>query len=44
MKKGPKVAYVLFFYPMGVKIKLIFAVWAAVFEIRTNFRHFHIWS
>ena len=27
----------------GVEIKLIFALRAAVFEIRANFQNFHIW-
>ncbi len=33
-----------FFLPQGVEIKLIFALQAAIFEIRTDFPNFHIWA
>ncbi len=31
-------------YPHGVEIQLIFALWAAVSEIRSDFQSCHIWA
>ncbi len=42
--KVPEVAHIRSFYPQGVEIELIFAVRAAVSEIRANFQNCPTWA
>ena len=44
LKKVPELVDRLSFYPRGVEIELIFALRAAVSEIRADFENYHIWA